>query len=94
MHESHRRATEAELERPPTSGCTRGRRRPARSRRLAWIELAKRERPDGLRLWTFASNLRAQRFYERHGFVEAQRTDGRGNEERAPDILYVWAGTP
>jgi GNAT superfamily N-acetyltransferase len=56
------------------------------------VELAKRERPDGLRLWTFASNARAQRFYERHGFVATERTDGRGNEERAPDILYVWSG--
>jgi GNAT superfamily N-acetyltransferase len=54
------------------------------------LELAKRERPEGLRLWTFASNTRAQRFYERHGFVEARRTDGRDNEEGAPDILYVW----
>ncbi len=54
------------------------------------LTLAKRERPDGLQLWTFASNAGAQRFYERHGFVEARRTDGRDNEERAPDILYVW----
>jgi GNAT superfamily N-acetyltransferase len=56
------------------------------------VNLAKRERPAGLRLWTFASNLGAQRFYRRHGFVEARRTDGRDNEERAPDILYVWRG--
>ncbi len=56
------------------------------------LRLAKRERPSGLRLWTFASNTRAQRFYERHGFIEARRTDGRDNEERAPDILYVWDG--
>jgi hypothetical protein len=48
--------------------------------------------PEGLRLWTFASNAGAQRFYERHGFVETRRTDGRDNEERAPDILYVWGG--
>ena len=54
------------------------------------VGLAKRERPDGLRLWTFASNTGAQRFYERHGFVETRRTDGRDNEEGAPDILYVW----
>jgi GNAT superfamily N-acetyltransferase len=53
------------------------------------VQLAKRERPDGLRLWTFASNTRAQRFYERHGFVESDRTEG-DNEEGAPDILYVW----
>ncbi len=56
------------------------------------LRLAKRERPSGLRLWTFASNTLAQQFYERHGFVEARRTDGRDNEERAPDILYVWDG--
>jgi GNAT superfamily N-acetyltransferase len=56
------------------------------------LALAKRERPSGLRLWTFASNARAQRFYERHGFVEMSRTDGRDNEERAPDILYAWGG--
>jgi GNAT superfamily N-acetyltransferase len=56
------------------------------------VKLAKRERPEGLQLWTFVSNARAQRFYERHGFVEAQRTDGRDNEEGAPDILYVWRG--
>jgi GNAT superfamily N-acetyltransferase len=54
------------------------------------LALAKRERPDRLRLWTFASNERARRFYERHGFVEADRTDGHDNEEGAPDVLYVW----
>jgi GNAT superfamily N-acetyltransferase len=53
---------------------------------------AKRERPDGLRLWTFAANSRALRFYERHGFTEVRRTDGRDNEERAPDVLLAWAG--
>ena len=41
---------------------------------------------------TFASNTGAQRFYERHGFVATRRTDGRDNEEGAPDILYVWGG--
>jgi GNAT superfamily N-acetyltransferase len=56
------------------------------------VRLAQRERPDGLQLWTFASNTRAQRFYERQGFVEMRRTDGRDNEERAPDILYAWSG--
>jgi GNAT superfamily N-acetyltransferase len=43
-----------------------------------------------LSLWTFVSNPRAQRFYERHGFVEVERTDGAGNEEGQPDIRYVW----
>jgi GNAT superfamily N-acetyltransferase len=57
------------------------------------LSVAKRERPGGLRLWTFASNTPAQRFYERHGFVQRDRTDGHDNEERAPDILYTWPGT-
>jgi len=52
------------------------------------LEIARRERPVGLRLWTFQSNEGAQRFYERHGFTEVLRTDGSENEERSPDILY------
>jgi GNAT superfamily N-acetyltransferase len=55
------------------------------------IALAKRERPSGLRLWTFESNVRAQRFYERHGFSATDRTAG-DNEEGAPAIVYVWDG--
>ena len=54
------------------------------------IGVAKRERPGGLRLWTFVSNLDAQRFYRRHGFEEVRRTDGSSNEEGAPDIQYAW----
>ena len=56
------------------------------------VEIAKRERPHSLRLRTFASNGRAQRFYERHGFVELGRTNGSENEEHAPDIEYAWRG--
>jgi GNAT superfamily N-acetyltransferase len=56
------------------------------------VELAKRERPQGLQLWTFESNAGARRFYERLGFVEQRRTDGRDNEEGAPDMLYLWPG--
>jgi GNAT superfamily N-acetyltransferase len=55
------------------------------------LAVAKRERPDGLVLWTFVSNGDAQRFYLQHGFHEVERTDGRRNEERAPDILYAWS---
>ena len=54
------------------------------------VEVAKRERPDGLQLWTFQSNHRAHRFYERHGFVAVERTDGQKNQEQAPDVRYVW----
>jgi GNAT superfamily N-acetyltransferase len=55
------------------------------------IAVAKRERPQGLRLWTFESNLAARRFYGRHGFDARERTAG-DNEEGEPDILYVWDG--
>jgi GNAT superfamily N-acetyltransferase len=54
------------------------------------LVVAKRERPRGLQLWTFVSNEGAQRFYLRHEFREMERTDGAGNEERAPDIRYAW----
>jgi GNAT superfamily N-acetyltransferase len=54
------------------------------------VELAKSNRPAGLQLWTFASNTGARRFYERHGFVVAEMTDGSDNEEQAPDVRYVW----
>lgn len=43
-----------------------------------------------LELWTFEANVAAQRFYERNGFVPVERTDGQGNEERLPDVRYVW----
>ena len=56
----------------------------------ALLAVAKRERPQGLQLWAFQTNTGARRFYERHGFVEVRRTDGRDNEERAPDVLYAY----
>jgi GNAT superfamily N-acetyltransferase len=56
----------------------------------ALLAVAKRERPQGLRLWAFQSNTGARRFYERHGFLEVRRTDGADNEERAPDVLYAY----
>lgn len=54
------------------------------------VNLAKRLRPRGLELWTFQVNGPARRFYERHGFEAAEMTDGRDNEEREPDIRYIW----
>ena len=54
------------------------------------LDLAKGLRPGGLGLWVFQSNVRAQRFYRRHGFTEVERTDGADNEERAPDIRMAW----
>jgi GNAT superfamily N-acetyltransferase len=56
------------------------------------VRLAQARRPEGLALWTFQTNLGARRFYERHGFVAVDWTDGWANEERAPDMRYVWGG--
>ncbi|MGW5635903.1 N-acetyltransferase family protein [Streptomyces sp. NPDC003832] len=55
-----------------------------------FLELAKERSPQGLNLWTFQVNKPAHRFYERHGFVAVERTDGSANEEREPDVRYVW----
>jgi GNAT superfamily N-acetyltransferase len=55
----------------------------------ALLEHAKRQRPSGLKLWTFQSNLDARRFYEAHGFVAIATTPG-DNEEHEPDVCYEW----
>ncbi|MFE6713901.1 GNAT family N-acetyltransferase [Streptomyces sp. NPDC057695] len=55
-----------------------------------FISLAKEQRPGGLSLWTFQVNRAARRFYERHGFTETERTDGSRNDEREPDVRYLW----
>ncbi|MFM5923459.1 MAG: GNAT family N-acetyltransferase [Novosphingobium sp.] len=43
-----------------------------------------------LRLYTFQANARARAFYERLGFVIEELTDGARNEEKMPDITYLW----
>ncbi|MFE2102317.1 MULTISPECIES: GNAT family N-acetyltransferase [unclassified Streptomyces] len=55
-----------------------------------FVALAKERSPGGLGLWTFQVNEPAHRFYERHGFVAVEYTDGRDNEEREPDVRYEW----
>ena len=57
------------------------------------LQLAK-ESADCLRLWTFQCNTQARSFYERQGFAAERETDGRDNEEKQPDLLYVWRVTP
>ncbi len=54
------------------------------------LDLAKALRPEGFGLWAFVSNTPARRFYERHGLVEVERTDGSGNAEHSPDIRFAW----
>jgi ribosomal protein S18 acetylase RimI-like enzyme len=58
------------------------------------VALAKERSPDGLALWTFQVNDAARRFYESRGFIAAEHTDGEGNEEREPDVRYVWRPRP
>ncbi len=54
------------------------------------MEIAKQSGVEALELWCFEANLRARRFYERHGFRAIRFTDGRDNEEKMPDVLYRW----
>jgi GNAT superfamily N-acetyltransferase len=54
---------------------------------------AKALRPAGLQLYAFQRNRRARDFYEARGFAPVRFSDGGGNEEREPDVLYEWPGT-
>ena len=40
----------------------------------------------------FESNVKAREFYKRYGFVEVERTDGSGKEEKVPDVRMRWDG--
>ncbi len=55
----------------------------------ALLQIAQ-DRFDRLSLWTFQRNQRARRFYEKHGFVPVNETDGSRNEEKEPDVMYSW----
>ena len=50
-----------------------------------------KSRNQSLTLWCFLENLPARRFYEKHGFIEVESTDGQGNEANRPDIRYRWS---
>ena len=58
----------------------------------ALLDLVKARRPQGFCLWVFESNEPARRFYAARGFVELERTDGSGNDERSPAIRLAWPG--
>jgi putative acetyltransferase len=51
---------------------------------------AQKARPDGFEFWVFQRNEKARRFYERRGCRAVRFTDGSGNEEKEPDVLYEW----
>ena len=59
----------------------------------ALLAVARRELGGRVQLWTFQANTGARRFYERHGFVAVEQTDG-DNEEGAPDVRYLSVGGP
>lgn len=54
----------------------------------ALLNLVKEHSGGSLFLYTFERNKNAQKFYEKHGFVEVGR--GYENEENLPDIKYEW----
>ena len=53
------------------------------------LRVAQKSR-DRLSLWTFQRNTPARRFYEARGFRPIRETDGADNEEKEPDVLYLW----
>lgn len=54
------------------------------------LDFAKQNSGGYLQLWTFQINTGARKFYAREGFVEVELTDGKTNEERAPDVRMEW----
>ncbi len=46
--------------------------------------------PERLHLFTFQRNTRARAFYEAHGFIATEFSDGSRNEEHEPDVKYGW----
>ena len=54
------------------------------------VDLAKERSGGRLELWTFQVNERARRFYERNAFRVVELTEGARNEEREPDVRYLW----
>ena len=56
----------------------------------ALLERAQARRLGGFGFWVFQRNEGARRFYERHGCVLVELTDGAANEEREPDARYEW----
>jgi putative acetyltransferase len=56
----------------------------------ALLEIA-RNKYSSLHAWTFQRNIVARSFYESRKFVRIKETDGLGNAEKEPDVLYFWS---
>jgi ribosomal protein S18 acetylase RimI-like enzyme len=54
------------------------------------LDTAKAEN-ETLKLWSYAQNTQATRFYRLRGFVDVDRTDGSDNEAGLPDICFEWS---
>jgi len=54
------------------------------------IKMAKSILGSPIQLYTFQENVKARRFYKRHGFQAIEFDDGSGNEENCPAVLYKW----
>lgn len=59
----------------------------------ALFEMVCAARPGGFEFWVFQANERARRFYEKRGCVAVKFTEGEGNEEKTPDVLYRWTSS-
>jgi GNAT superfamily N-acetyltransferase len=59
----------------------------------ALLSLAVAVAPASVRLYTFQQNNRARNFYERHGFVAVEFSDGSMTEEKCPDVTYELAAS-
>ena len=57
-----------------------------------FINMAKQAYPNGLCLYTLASNQRAIHFYQGHGFKITRR--GIAPDEGVPDVLMAWQPSP
>jgi putative acetyltransferase len=55
----------------------------------ALVQFAQSQQAE-LRLYTFQANANALAFYERNGFHIEEMTDGQRNEEKMPDITFLW----
>ena len=53
-----------------------------------------RNKYSSLHAWTFQRNTGARSFYESRKFVSIKETDGLGNAEKEPDVLYFWFARP